>query len=535
MIRTIEDLQKIKLREKGRAILIAFGTCGISVGAEEVYEEFEKQIKRQKIKIELVKVGCLGFCKVEPTVLIGKVLYTKVQPKDVKEILESLKNGKIVKRLLYKNIENYEEIPFFKNQKRIVLRNCGLINPENIEEYIAKGGYFALYKALNMKPEEIIEEVRKSKIRGRGGAGFPTARKWESCFKQKSTKKYVIANGEEGDPGAFMDRGLAEGDPHSILEGMSICGKAIGSDEGYVYIRAEYLLAVKRMKKAISDFEKYFGEEIFGKFNFKIKVNEGAGAYVCGESTAMQYAIEGKRSMPRARPPQSVEKGLFGEPTCLNNVETFANIPFIINNGGENFAKIGTENSTGTKIFGLSGKIKNVGFIEVPMGTKLREIIYKIGDGVIGKEFKAAHTAGPGGSTIPKELLDISMDYDSLSKEGCFLGTGSLVVMDENNCVVDFAKYFIDFARRESCGKCTPCREGTTRMYEIVERITEGEGKEEDLELIKELGETMYECSLCGLGESAPNPTLTTLKYFREEYEEHIKKKCKAGICFEGK
>lgn len=557
-IKSIDDLNaikskvlsEIKLREntderkKAEIILVCGGTGCTSSHSDEVAEEFEKEIKSRNIGIKVIRTGCHGFCEKGPLVVVcpGKILYTTVAPKDVKEIVEQhLLKGKIVERLLYEEprtkakIAKYDDIPFYKNQHRIVLRNCGLIDPENIEEYIARNGYFALERALKMKREEVIEEVKKSGLRGRGGAGFPTWKKWKICADMMSNKKYIIANGDEGDPGAFMDRSLMEGDPHSIIEGMIIAGYALGASEGCIYARAEYPLAVKRLKIAIEQAEKYLllGENIFGKFNFKITLAEGAGAFVCGEETALIASIEGKRGFPSPRPPFPAVKGLYGMPTVINNVETLANIPKIILNGGEWLSRIGTKTSTGTKIFALTGCVNNTGLIEVPMGISFREIIFELGGGVLAdKEFKAVQTGGPSGGCLPKNLLDLQIDYDSLTRAGSIMGSGGLVVMDESTCAIDVAKFFLNFTRKESCGKCTPCREGTTRMYEIIERITNGKGLEEDIMLLEELGKAISETSLCGLGKTAPNPALTTLRYFLDEYEQHIKKRiCPAGVC----
>lgn len=560
MIKSIVELEKIKAeilpeikiredRDESKRdqirVLIPFGVCSISAGAESVVKEFQTLLKKYKVEnVKIVKTGCHGFCQTEPNVIIcpGHVFYTKVQEKDVKEIVERhLTNGKIVERLLYEEprtkakIAKYDEIPFYKKQQRIVLRNCGLIDPENIEEYIARDGYFALEKVLKMGQHEVIEEVKKSGLRGRGGAGFPTWKKWKICSDMTNNKKYIIANGDEGDPGAFMDRSLMEGDPHAIIEGMIIAGYALGAPEGCIYARAEYPLAVKRLKIAIEQAEKYslLGENIFGKFNFKITLNEGAGAFVCGEETALIASIEGKRGFPKPRPPFPAVKGLFGKPTVINNVETLANIPKIILSGGEWFAKIGCKTSTGTKIFALTGCVNNTGLIEVPMGISFRDIIFELGGGILGNRgFKAVQTGGPSGGCLPKEFLDMQIDYDSLTRAGSIMGSGGLVVMDENTCIVDVAKFFLNFTRKESCGKCTPCREGTTRMHEIIEKITIGKGIEQDIVLLEELGTAISVTSLCGLGKTAPNPALTTLRYFLNEYKQHInEKKCPAGVC----
>ena len=461
----------------------------------------------------------------------------EVKAEDVEEIVEShLFKGRIVERLLYheplthESIPNYSEINFYKKQHRLVLENCGAINPEQIEEYIAVGGYEALAKAVTtMSPEDVIEEIKKSGLRGRGGGGFPTGMKWQFAKASVSDKKYVICNADEGDPGAFMDRSVLEGDPHKILEGMAVCGYAIGADEGYIYVRAEYPLAIKRLRIAIEQAEAMglLGENIFGSgFSFKLHIKEGAGAFVCGEETALMASIEGKRGMPRPRPPFPAVAGLWGKPTNINNVETFGNVAAIITNGADWYAGFGTEKSKGTKVFALTGKINNTGLAEVPMGITMREIIYDIGGGINGgKKFKAVQIGGPSGGCLPESMLDLSIDYDSLTAAGAMMGSGGLVVMDEDTCMVDVAKFFLNFTQSESCGKCTPCREGTKRMLEVLTRITEGQGREGDIELLEELARNIKETALCGLGQTAPNPVLSTLKYFRHEYEAHIKEK----------
>jgi NADH:ubiquinone oxidoreductase subunit F (NADH-binding)/Pyruvate/2-oxoacid:ferredoxin oxidoreductase delta subunit len=451
--------------------------------------------------------------------------------------------GRIVERLLYKEpmtlekIPNYSDIAFYKKQMRMVLANCGHINPEVIEEYIAEGGYAALGKALTeMSGEDVVEELKKSGLRGRGGGGFPTGMKWSFTRNAQGTKKYVVCNADEGDPGAFMDRSVLEGDPHRVIEGMAICGYAIGADEGYLYVRAEYPLAIKRLKIAIQQAEEMgiLGDNVFGTgFKFHIKIKEGAGAFVCGEETALLASIEGKRGMPRPRPPFPAISGLWGKPTNINNVETFANVPQIITNGADWYASIGTERSKGTKVFALTGRINHTGLAEVPMGITMREIIFDIGGGIPdNKKFKAVQIGGPSGGCLPEELLDMSVDYDSLIKVGAMMGSGGLVVMDETTCMVDVARFFLNFTQSESCGKCTPCREGTKRMLEILTRMTEGEGKEGDIELLESLAKNIKATALCGLGQTAPNPVLSTLRYFRHEYEAHIKeKRCPAGAC----
>ncbi|MCW3490090.1 NADH-quinone oxidoreductase subunit NuoF [Dethiobacter alkaliphilus] len=428
------------------------------------------------------------------------------------------------------------EIGFYAKQKRLVLQNCGVIDPENIDEYLKKDGYEGLKKALKMKDTAIIEEVKKAGLRGRGGAGFPSGVKWEFTYKAKGDKKYVVCNADEGDPGAFMDRSILEGDPHAVIEGMLIAGFAIGADEGYVYCRAEYPLAIKRLRTALEQARErgYLGDNILGTgFNFNLKIKEGAGAFVCGEETALLASIEGERGMPRPRPPFPANSGLWGKPTCLNNVETFANVPYILRDGAEFFASVGTERSKGTKVFALTGKINNTGLAEVPMGMSIRDIIFDIGGGVKdGKAFKAVQIGGPSGGCLPEDHLDLPVDYDSLTKAGAIMGSGGLVVMDETTCMVDLARFFLTFTQNESCGKCTPCREGTKRMLEILERITQGKGEADDIETLEELAYSIKDSSLCGLGQTAPNPVLSTLRYFRQEYEEHINEgKCSAGVC----
>lgn len=529
-------------------VLICGGTGCKSAGSKEVQLAFSRAIEAKGLSDEVmvVETGCHGFCEHGPLVIVYPegTFYCQVKGEDVEEIVEShLFKGRIVERLLYheplthESIPNYSEINFYKKQHRLVLENCGAINPEQIEEYIAVGGYEALAKAVTtMSPEDVIEEIKKSGLRGRGGGGFPTGMKWQFAKASVSDKKYVICNADEGDPGAFMDRSVLEGDPHKILEGMAVCGYAIGADEGYIYVRAEYPLAIKRLRIAIEQAEAMglLGENIFGSgFSFKLHIKEGAGAFVCGEETALMASIEGKRGMPRPRPPFPAVAGLWGKPTNINNVETFGNVAAIITNGADWYAGFGTEKSKGTKVFALTGKINNTGLAEVPMGITMREIIYDIGGGINGgKKFKAVQIGGPSGGCLPESMLDLSIDYDSLTAAGAMMGSGGLVVMDEDTCMVDVAKFFLNFTQSESCGKCTPCREGTKRMLEVLTRITEGQGREGDIELLEELARNIKETALCGLGQTAPNPVLSTLKYFRHEYEAHIKeKRCPAGAC----
>lgn len=529
-------------------VLICTGTGCVSSGAGKLKDKLAAELEERGLQreIKVVDTGCHGFCEKGPIVIVYPegVFYCQVTEDDVSEIVEEhLLKGRIVERLLYKeplteeSIPGYSEIDFYRKQQRIALANCGRINPESIHEYIAVGGYEALGKALTeMKPEEVIEEIKSSGLRGRGGAGFPTGLKWELTRREESDKKYVICNADEGDPGAFMDRSLLEGDPHRIIEGMAIAAYAIGADEGYIYVRAEYPLAIHRLEIALEQAAEFglLGENILGSgFNFNLYIKKGAGAFVCGEETALMASIEGRRGMPKPKPPFPSVSGLWGKPTNINNVETLANVPYIINKGAEVFSSIGTEKSKGTKVFALTGKINNTGLVEVPMGITLREIIYDIGGGIRdGKELKAVQTGGPSGGCIPADLLDLPIDYESLTEVGAMMGSGGMVVMDDSTCMIDVARFFLSFTQSESCGKCTPCREGTKRMLEILDRICAGEGREGDLELLEELGEHIKETSLCQLGGSAPNPVLSTLKYFRAEYEAHIMdRRCPANVC----
>lgn len=536
------------MRQVRSHVLICAGTGCVSSGSKKVEAAFVQHIKDKGLdeEIKIVETGCHGFCEEGPLVIIypEAVFYCRVTPEDVPDIVENhLLKGRVITRLLYQepisleNIPSYKDINFYKKQMRIALANCGKINPEVIEEYIGFGGYEALGKVLTeMTPEQTVNEMKKSGLRGRGGGGFPTGMKWEFAAKSISDKKYVICNADEGDPGAFMDRSLLEGDPHRIIEGMAICAYAIGADEGYVYVRAEYPLAIKRLRVAMQQAEDMglIGDNIFGsKFNFHLKIKEGAGAFVCGEETALMASIEGQRGMPRSRPPFPAVSGLWGKPTNINNVETFANVADIFVKGADWYSSIGTEKSKGTKVFALTGKINNTGLAEVPMGITMREVIYDIGGGINhNKKFKAVQIGGPSGGCLPEHMLDLSIDYDSLISAGAMMGSGGLVVMDEDTCMVDVAKFFLHFTQSESCGKCTPCREGTTRMLEILTRITEGEGEEGDIELLESISHSIKDTALCGLGQTAPNPVLSTIKYFRGEYEAHITQKvCPAGAC----
>ncbi len=542
-------LDRIDDANRNEIHILVCGVAGCaSSGSLRVAEEFEKQIKENKLgmDVKIIKVGCFGLCAEGPIILVcpEHVMYTKVTPDDVDEIVrEHIMCGKVVDRLLasdeaHEEIRNrLPQIPFFRRQERIALHNCGIVDPENIEEYIALDGYQALAKVLNeMEPDEVIDVVSKSGLRGRGGGGFPTGRKWASSAVVKEKEKFVICNADEGDPGAFMDRSILEGDPHSVIEAMIINGFAVGAHQGYIYVRAEYPVAVKRLGIAINQAHEYglLGDNILDSgFGFNLEVRLGAGAFVCGEGSALMTSIEGKRGEPRPKPPRSAVKGLWKKPTVLNNVETYANVPQIILKGADWFAGIGTEGSKGTKVFALGGKINNIGLVEVPMGTTLRDIIFDIGGGIPnGKSFKAAQTGGPSGGCLPSEHLDTPIDYDTLTKLGSMMGSGGLIVMDENTCMVDLAKFFLEFTVDESCGKCNPCRIGTKRMLEILTRITEGKGTPEDIDKLEILARNIKAASLCGLGQSAPNPVLSTLRYFRDEYMAHvIEKKCPAGVC----
>ncbi len=531
-------------------VMICGGTGCTSSGSDRVAEAFEAEIVTAGLEneVKVIRTGCFGLCALGPIVVIYPegTFYSMVKPEDVAEIVsEHLLKGRPVLRLLYNetvaednSIKSLDETSFYKKQKRIALRNCGVINPENIEEYIAFDGYAALGKALTeMTPDQVIQTVLDSGLRGRGGGGFPTGRKWQlACADRGKVEKYVCCNADEGDPGAFMDRSVLEGDPHSVIEAMAIAGYAIGADQGYVYVRAEYPIAVNRLSTAIKQAREYglLGKNIFGTdFSFDIDIKLGAGAFVCGEETALMTSIEGMRGEPRPRPPFPAKKGLFGRPTILNNVETYANIPQIILKGADWFRSMGTEKSPGTKVFALGGKIKHTGLVEVPMGTTLREIVEEIGGGIPGgKKFKAAQTGGPSGGCIPASLIDTPIDYDNLMAIGSMMGSGGLIVMDEDTCMVDIAKFFLEFTVDESCGKCTPCRVGTKRLLELLEKITSGNGTMRDLERIEELAQFIKENSLCGLGQTAPNPVLSTLQYFRDEYLAHIQdKRCPAGVC----
>ena len=538
---TVDELQQLAAKEQEAKqrykcqINVCVATGCVMCGSERVKEALEEAVKAKGLENEVIVkgVGCLGLCSAGPMILIEPdgIIYHKVQPEDATAIVQGLVSTP-VERLICS-----PEMPFFKRQVKIVMENSGIIDPEQVEDYIAVGGYQALVKVLTeMSPSEVIEEVTKSGLRGRGGAGYPTGLKWSTVAKANGARKFVVCNADEGDPGAYMDRTVLESDPHRVIEGMVIAAYAVGAQQGYIYVRAEYPLAIKRLRTAIRQAERLnlLGNNILGTtFSFHIELRIGAGAFVCGEETALIASIEGKRGTPRPRPPYPAEYGLWGYPTLINNVETFANIPAIIRNGGEWFAKIGTEKSKGTKVFALAGRVINTGLIEVPMGINLREIVFDIGGGFPdGKKFKAVQTGGPSGGCIPEQFIDLPVDYESLTKAGSIMGSGGMIVMDETSCMVDVAKFFIEFCTSESCGKCVPCRVGTAQMYDLLRLITSGAATMRDLELLEELCDLVKNASLCGLGQTAPNPVLSTLRYFRHEYEAHIlDKTCPAGVC----
>ena len=553
-LRTLQDLQQVKSkalrqrREKKTWVTVCTGTGCCAYGAEGLADSFEKEIEKRGLSdsVGVRRSGCHGFCERGPLVVIqpSGIGYVGAQVKDVPTIIEkTVLRNETVERCLYvdpetgKRISQAEEIPFYKRQKRVLLGNNGQIDPSSILDYIALGGYSALAKALRkMTPTEVLEEVKKSGLRGRGGAGFSTGTKWESTRKAEGDPKYVVVNADEGDPGAYMDRSLLEGNPHSVLEGLILGAYAMGAKQGFIYVRQEYPLACKHAQMAIEQAREYglLGENIFGSgFSFDVKIHRGAGAFVSGESTALMNAIEGHVGEPRPKYVHTSDKGLWGKPTCLNNVETWANVPLIVNNGAQWFRDLGTAGSSGTKIFSLVGKVNNTGLVEVPMGTTLREIVFDIGGGIPGgKQFKAVQTGGPSGGVIPESLLDITVGFDEFTKVGSMMGSGGLIVMDEDTCIVDTARYYINFLAHESCGKCIPCREGLRQMLNILNRITAGQGREGDIELLEDLSELMETASLCGLGQAAPNPVRSTIRYFREEYEAHIReKRCPAKVC----
>ena len=559
-MKTIEELHKIrkdkreeldlrvntKSDTREKHILVCHGTGCTSSKSPEILKRFREILKEKDIKnVRVIKTGCFGLCAKGPIVIIRPedTFYAMVTPDDCEEIIQThIIEGNKVERLLCKDIDGnvvdrLDDLAFYKKQKRIALKNCGVINPEEIDEYIAFDGYLALEKVLTeMKPDEVINIIKESGIRGRGGAGFPTGKKWELTKAYEDKQKYVVCNADEGDPGAFMDRSILEGDPHSVLEAMAIAGYTIGANKGFIYVRAEYPIAVQRLQIAISQARDYgiLGKNIFGTdFSFDIEIRLGAGAFVCGEETALLESIEGKRGQPRLKPPYPAEHGLWGKPTLINNVETYANIAQIILKGSKWYSSIGTENSKGTKVFALGGNVNNIGLVEVPMGTTLREIVYDIGGGIPnGRDFKAAQTGGPSGGCIPKEHLDTPIDYESLKEIGSMMGSGGLIVMDDTKCMVSLAKFYLEFTVSESCGKCTPCRIGTKRMLEILEKLCNGEGSESDIYKLEKLATNIQKSSICGLGQSAPNPVISTLKYFRDEFKEHaIDKECKTLEC----
>ncbi len=559
-VKTIEEIEEIRTKKRAeldlrvnlkantveKHILVCRGTGCTSSKSPKIIENFRKIIEEKGIKnVRVIQTGCFGLCAKGPIVIIRPedVFYAHVKPEDCEEIINThIVEGKLVERLLCKDIDGtlvkrLDELNFYKKQQRIALKNCGIIDPEVIDEYIAFDGYKALEKVLtSMTKEQVIEEISNSGLRGRGGAGFPTGKKWSFTAMANADQKYVVCNADEGDPGAFMDRSILEGDPHSVLEAMTIAGYAIGASQGYIYVRAEYPIAVQRLRVAIKQAREYglLGDNILGTgFKFDIDIRLGAGAFVCGEETALLESIEGRRGQPRLKPPYPANSGLFGKPTLINNVETYANVTRIIINGANWYSSIGTETSKGTKVFALGGNVNNVGLVEVPMGTTLREIVFDIGGGIPnGRKFKAAQTGGPSGGCIPEEHLDTPIDYESLSKIGSMMGSGGLIVMDETKCMVDIARFYLDFTVSESCGKCTPCRIGTKRMLEILERMCEGKAKPGDIEKLEKLANSIKKSAVCGLGQTAPNPVLSTLKYFRNEYEEHVMNgKCPAGYC----
>lgn len=542
-----------KEKQKHCRVLIGMGTCGIAAGGDRVWEVVKQKIEELELQVDMVSTGCIGMCYAEPIMEVQmpgepSIFYGNLSPEQAEEIVNfHIAKGEVCSDyVLAQNsrgvvplplIPELSEIPFYEKQSKNVLARCGVIDPDKLEDYIIMDGYMGLEKVLSqMNPIDVVNEIKASGLRGRGGGGFPTGRKWEAAYQSPGPKKYVVCNADEGDPGAFMDRSILEGDPHNLLEGMAICGYAIGADEGYIYVRAEYPLAIKRLEKAIHDAEELglLGQNIMGSdFSFDIHIAVGAGAFVCGEETALLHSIEGKRGMPRVRPPYPAESGLWGKPTNINNVETYANVAAIIRQGAAWFASIGTENSKGSKVFALTGRVNRTGLAEVPIGISLREIVFHLAGGIQNdRSFKAIQIGGPSGGCLPASLLDTRVDYDSLIELGAMMGSGGLVVMDEETCMVDVARYFLQFTQEESCGKCTPCREGTKRMLEILERICAGEGVAEDLDTLERLAQTIKMTSLCGLGQSAPNPVLATLRYFREEYESHIyDQRCPAGVC----
>lgn len=553
-LRTLEDLERVC--QEGKTLLwsaqgkivVGMASCGLASGAAAVYQAFCEAVESQGLKFGVGETGCLGFCAQEPIAELRfpderRIFYGEMDRDKALELASSFSHGDLRPDLALGRIggdpaweiPELEQIPFYRGQRRRVLADCGFINPLDIREYIAQGGYFAAWQALHMPPEAVLEEIKRAGLRGRGGAGFPTGKKWELARSAPGPKKYVICNGDEGDPGAYMDRSVLEGNPHSVIEGMIIGAYAVGADEGYIYVRAEYPLAVKHLRIAVAQAEELglLGSDILGTtFSFRIHIFEGAGAFVCGEETALIASIEGRRGQPRPRPPYPVGSGLFGKPTVINNVETWANVPLIIRHGAEWFRTLGTPRSPGTKIFSLTGKVRNTGLVEVPIGTPLGQLISEVGGGPPqGKALKAVQIGGPSGGCLPAELLDLPIDYETLTQAGSMMGSGGMVVLDEDTCMVELARFFLEFTQAESCGQCPPCRIGTKRMLEILTRITAGRGRPGDLELLEELAHGVQETSLCGLGRTAPNPVLTTLRYFRAEYEAHLAGHCPAGVC----
>ncbi|MEA3559944.1 MAG: NADH-quinone oxidoreductase subunit NuoF [Candidatus Thermoplasmatota archaeon] len=542
----IAKLSKGRSMKKGRTIIVPGGTCGKARGSDDILKAVKEGIAKGGLKeVEVRATGCIGYCSQEPMLLIlpERILYPGLDPKDVPEIIEqTVKKGKVIDRLLFKDPETgkgvsiLEELPFYKKQERTITGNTEKVNPESIEDYFSVGGYKGFLKALELTPDDVIMEIKTSGLRGRGGAGFSTGMKWQFARKAKGEPKYIICNADEGDPGAFMDRNLLEGNPHSVLEGLLIGAYAIGASRGFIYVRKEYPLAVKLLRKALDQMHEHglLGENILGsEMDFDLKIYEGAGAFVCGEETALMASIEGRSGEPRPRPPFPAQSGLWGKPTNINNVKSWANVTLIMNIGAEKYSKVGTKTSTGTMLFSLVGKSINTGLVEVPMGITLREMVFDIGGGIAdGNNFKAVQTGGPSGGCIPESLIDLKIDYDSLTKAGAMMGSGGMIVMDDRTCMVNIAKYFVEFLMDESCGKCAPCREGLMQTYLILKRITEGKGKMKDLDTMQQLAEVMKDTSLCALGQTAPNPILTTIKYFREEYEAHIKEhRCPAHVC----
>ena len=553
-LQSIDELLALKERvrkqpkRKKTTLSLCYTTGCRALGSQPVYEALKAELARHKLtrKVEFKRTGCRGFCEAGPilSILPENIFYVRVKPEDAAEIVETtILKGEVIERLLYVDSQTGEravheyDVPFYKHQKRIVLRHSGPLDPKSLDDYLALDGYEALAKALSeMTPQEVIDEVLASGLRGRGGAGFPAGRKWQFCRDAEGEPKYLICNADEGDPGAFMDRSICEGDPHAVIEGMLIAAYAIGASHGYIYCRAEYPIAIEHLTKAIDDCKALglLGDGILGSgLSFHLKIKQGAGAFVCGEETALIASIEGRRGMPTVRPPFPAHKGLFGKPTNINNVETLTNVPPIVSWGAAEYAKVGTEGSKGTKIFALAGKITNTGLVEIPMGATLRQVVFDIGGGVAhGKTFKAAQMGGPSGGCVPAEHLDLPIDYDSLQQVGAIMGSGGLIVLDEDTCMVELARYFLEFTQSESCGKCVPCRVGTRRMLEMLTRITRGSGKEGDVELLAEIGESVKAGSLCGLGQTAPNPVLSTIRYFRDEYDAHIvDKRCPARVC----